>query len=75
MAPAVLPYIQIIASAILITAILLQRSGAGMGGALGSSQNFSATFHTRRGFEKTLFIATIVLAVIFALSALVAIIF
>ncbi len=75
MAPSLLPYIQIIASAILITAILLQRSASSMGGALGASQNFSASFHTRRGFEKTLFMATIVLAVIFALAALVAIIF
>lgn len=74
MAPGLLPYIQIIAAAILITAILLQRSSAGFGGALGASQNFSSSFHTRRGFEKTLFIATIVLAVVFALSALAAII-
>ena len=75
MASGLLPYIQIIASAILITAILLQRSAASFGGALGASQNFSASFPTRRGFEKTLFIATIVLAVIFALAALAAIIF
>ncbi len=75
MASGLLPYIQIIASAILITAILLQRSASSMGGALGASQNFSSSFHTRRGFEKTLFIATIVLAVVFALAALVVIIF
>ena len=74
MTTGLLSYIQIIAAAILIVAILLQRSSSSMGGALGSSQNFSASFHTRRGFEKTLFISTIVLAVIFALTAIAAII-
>lgn len=65
---AILPYIQIGLSALLIGAILLQRTGAGLGGAFGAD-NFSSGFHTRRGFEKTLFQATIVLGVLFALSA------
>lgn len=67
---AVLPYIQIALSALLIIAVLLQRTGAGLGGAFGGD-NFSSGFHTRRGFEKTLFQATIVLGVMFALSALI----
>ena len=65
---ATLPYIQIVLSALLIIAVLLQRTGAGLGGAFGAD-NFSSGFHTRRGFEKTLFQATIVLGVLFALSA------
>ena len=65
-----LPYIQIGLSALLIVAILLQRTGASLGGAFGAD-NFSSGFHTRRGFEKTLFYATIVLGILFALSALV----
>jgi len=66
----VLPYVQIGLSVLLIGAILLQRTGASLGGAFGAD-NFSSGFHTRRGFEKTLFYATIVLGILFALSALV----
>ena len=66
----ILPFVQIGLSALLIVAILLQRTGASLGGAFGAD-NFSSGFHTRRGFEKTLFYATIVLGILFALSALV----
>lgn len=66
-----LPYIQIILSVILVSAILLQRTGAQVGGAFGGSDNFSSAYHTRRGFEKGLFIASIVIAILFAVSALV----
>jgi preprotein translocase subunit SecG len=69
-----LPYVQIVLSALLIGAILLQRTGASLGGAFGAD-NFSSGFHTRRGLEKTLFYATIVLAVLFALSALINLLF
>ena len=67
---ATLPYVQIVLSILLVLAILLQRTGASLGGAFGAD-NFSSGFHTRRGLEKTLFYATIVLAVLFALSALI----
>lgn len=69
-----LPYIQIFLSVILMAAILLQRTGAQVGGAFGGSDNFSSAFHTRRGAEKILFNATIVIAVIFAASALISLI-
>ncbi len=69
----VLPYIQLISSVLLIIAIILQQTGASLGGAFGTD-NFSSGFHTRRGAEKLLFNVTIVLAVIFAVSALVALI-
>ncbi|HVU75484.1 MAG TPA: preprotein translocase subunit SecG [Candidatus Paceibacterota bacterium] len=65
----VLPYVQIILSALIIVCVLLQRTGASLGGAFGAD-NFSSGFHTRRGLEKTLFQATIVLAILFAASAL-----
>ncbi|TSC86089.1 MAG: Uncharacterized protein G01um10148_595 [Parcubacteria group bacterium Gr01-1014_8] len=65
-----LPYVQIGLSVLLMLAILLQRTGASLGGAFGVD-NFSSGFHTRRGLEKTLFQATIVLGILFALSALV----
>lgn len=69
----ILPYIQIILAVILILAILLQQSEAGLGGALGGSD--SASFHsTRRGFEKFLFILSIICSILFAISAFLAII-
>ncbi|MEN9413266.1 MAG: hypothetical protein RLZZ342_353 [Candidatus Parcubacteria bacterium] len=64
-----LPYVQIVLSILLIAAILLQRTGASLGGAFGSD-NFSSGFHTRRGAERTLFYATIALGVLFAATAL-----
>lgn len=66
----VLPYVQIALSVLIIGAVILQRTGASLGGAFGAD-NFSSGFHTRRGFERTLFNATIVLGVLFAASALV----
>jgi len=64
---AILPWIQIILSILLIGAILLQQSGAGVGGALGGIEG--GGFHTRRGFEKMLFRGTIILGTLFSLSA------
>ncbi len=64
-----LPYVQIVLSILLVAAILLQRTGASLGGAFGSD-NFSSGFHTRRGAERTLFYATIALGVLFAATAL-----
>ncbi len=66
----VLPYIQIVLSVVLIICILLQQTGAAMGGAFGGD-NFSAGYHTRRGSERVLFYATIVLGVLLALSSFV----
>lgn len=69
----ILPYAQIILSVILVSAILLQQSAAGLGGALGGDDN-SSFHHTRRGFEKFLFYLSIVCGVLFALFALLSII-
>ena len=69
----ILPYSQIILSVVLITAILLQQSAAGLGGALGG--NDAGSFHhTRRGFEKFLFYLSLVCGVLFALFAFLSII-
>jgi len=65
----VLPYIQLVLSVALIGSVLLQQTGAALGGAFGGD-NFSAGYHTRRGLEKSLFWLTIVLGVLLALSAL-----
>lgn len=66
----ILPYVQIVLSLLLIVAILFQRTGASLGGAFGAD-NFSSGYHTRRGLEKTLFWATIILGILFAISALI----
>lgn len=66
----ILPYVQMALSALLIGAVILQRTGSSLGGAFGAD-NFSSGFHTRRGLERTLFHATIALGILFALSALI----
>ena len=66
----ILPYLQIALSILLIVTILLQQTGSGLGGAFGAD-NFASGFHTRRGLERTLFYTSIVLGVLFALTAFV----
>lgn len=68
-----LPYIQIALSILLVISILLQQTGSSLGGVFGGD-NFSAGFHTRRGSEKILFNAAIVLGILFGLSAFIALI-
>lgn len=68
----ILPYVQVGLSVLLIVVVLLQQSAAGLGGAFGD--NFASGFHTRRGFEKTLFNISIVIAILFVASALVALV-
>jgi len=58
---------QIIISILLIVSILLQSRGTGLGGVFGGS---GGVYLTKRGLEKKLFIATIVLAAIFILLSL-----
>jgi len=67
---AVLPYIQIVLSILLMVAILIQKSEAGVGGSFGGNDNFNAGFHSRRGFEKKLFYFTIIIAILFVASAI-----
>lgn len=65
---AVSPYIEIALAVLLILGIVLQQRGANLGGAFGGD-NFSSTFYKRRGAEKFLFGATIVIAVLFVATA------
>jgi preprotein translocase subunit SecG len=60
--------IQIVISVALVTAILFQVKGGGLGGIFGQADS---VFRTKRGIEKWLFIATIVLVVIFVVLSLV----
>lgn len=64
-----LPYIQIALAVFVSLGILLQRSEAGMGSAFGDTEAGSKI--TRRGFEKFLFNATIILGILFTLSVFV----
>lgn len=70
----ILPLVQIGLSIILIAAILLQQSGSSLGGAFGGGDNWSSTFHTRRGFEKILFYGSIIIAILFGLTSFLALI-
>jgi preprotein translocase subunit SecG len=65
---AALPYIEIALSLLLIIGIVLQQRGSSLGGAFGGD-NFASTFYKRRGAEKFLFNATIVIAILFVASA------
>lgn len=64
-----LPYAEIVLSILLIAGIVLQQRGASIGGAFGGD-NFASTFYKRRGAERFLFIATIVIAVLLVVSAI-----
>ena len=64
----IIPYIQIALSVLLIGGVLLQRSEAGLGGAFGGD-SFSSVHHVKRGSEKVLFVVTIVIAVLFAITS------
>ena len=58
---------QAVVAVLLMIAILMQNRGAGLGGVFGGS---GGVYLTKRGLEKKLFIATIVLAAVFILLSL-----
>ncbi len=58
----ILSIVTVISSVMLIISVLLQNQGSGLGSAFGGESSF---YRTKRGAEQALFIATIVLAVIF----------
>ncbi|MBP6911783.1 MAG: preprotein translocase subunit SecG [Candidatus Pacebacteria bacterium] len=60
----ILPFAQIALAILLIVGVLLQERSAGIGGALGGGDG-SITYHKRRGFEKFLFVFSIVVAILF----------
>lgn len=62
MTSTILTISQIIVSLLLITSILLQKRGAAVGSAFGGD---GAVYFKRRGAEKKLFIATIILSFLF----------
>ncbi|MFH1745170.1 MAG: preprotein translocase subunit SecG [bacterium] len=66
-----LQIIQIIIAVLLSISILLQSKGAGLSGVFGGGGN---VFSTKRGAEKKLFTATIILSVLFFAMSLVSLV-
>jgi preprotein translocase subunit SecG len=64
----ILQIVTIGSAVLMILAVLLQQRGASLGAGFGASGEL---YTTRRGLDKNLFEATVVLAVIFVLSILV----
>ncbi|OGN02595.1 MAG: preprotein translocase subunit SecG [Candidatus Yanofskybacteria bacterium RIFCSPLOWO2_12_FULL_44_13b] len=58
----IISYVQIGLALLLIIAILLQQRGSGLSSAFGGS---SIEYSTKRGAEKVIFNATIILAILF----------
>ncbi len=65
----VVPYAQIILSVLLVATVLLQQRGSSIGGAFGGD-NFSATFHKRRGSELFLFRVAVIFSVLLIATVL-----
>ena len=59
--------VEIVVSAVLIVMLIAQSRGSGF---TGTSQDQTTVFRTRRGIEKTLFQATLVLATLFLLVSI-----
>jgi len=57
--------IQIIISVLLVISILLQNRGAGLSETFGGGGGGGNVYQTKRGFDKFLFAATVVLAILF----------
>lgn len=64
----ILDIIQLVSAVLLVAVVLLQNRGTGLGAAFGGEGN---VYRTKRGLEKTLSIATIILAVVFLATALI----
>ncbi|NTW61488.1 preprotein translocase subunit SecG [Candidatus Saccharibacteria bacterium] len=63
----ILQIVTVASAVLMVIAILLQQRGASLGAGFGASGEL---YTTRRGIDKSLFEATIILAVIFVLSIL-----
>jgi protein translocase, SecG subunit len=63
----ILSIVQIVIAALLIAAVLLQQRGVGLSATFGGEGNI---YRTKRGLEKGLFVATIVLSILFFGAAL-----
>lgn len=60
---------QIILACLLLAVILVQQRGTGLGSSFGGE---SQLYRSKRGVERILFFATIILAILFAVNAILA---
>ncbi len=60
-----IPILEIIISAALVTLILLQERSSGLSGIFGGGDGGGGIYQTRRGLEKAIFVSTIILAACF----------
>lgn len=65
----ILPWIQIILAILLVAGVLLQRSDESLGSAFGGSSG-GGVFYAKRGLEKQIFIATIVVSILFLIASI-----
>ncbi|MFA7245387.1 MAG: preprotein translocase subunit SecG [Candidatus Magasanikbacteria bacterium] len=63
----ILNIVQIVLAVLLILVILLQQKGSGLGSAFGGS---GTVYTTRRGLDKVLYQATIVISILFFILAI-----
>ncbi|MFA6588172.1 MAG: preprotein translocase subunit SecG [Patescibacteria group bacterium] len=68
----ILSVVEIVTAVLMTIAILMQAKGAGLGAVFGGEGN---VYRTKRGAEKVLFYATIVMGVIFAGAAIAILVF
>ena len=61
-------YAQIIVAVLLVTSILLQQRGTALGSSFGGSEG--TFFATRRGIQQKLYVATIILGILFVALSL-----
>ena len=64
-----MPWVQIVLAVAITAAVLLQKNDASLGSVFGGASNIA---HTKRGLEKGLFITTIILAGLFIITSIIA---
>lgn len=62
-----LSFLLVVISVVLLSGILMQPNGSGLGSTWGGG---GESYHTRRGVEKVVFIVTIVAAVLFTIVSI-----
>lgn len=68
----ILLFVQIIFAVVLVTTVLLQQKGSGVGGVFGGE---TAVYRSRRGVEKILHYITILSAVLLGLTSLISVLY
>jgi protein translocase SecG subunit len=66
----IIPYVQIVLSVLLMAGILLQQRGTGLSSTFGGS---GMEYSTKRGAEKVIFYATVVIAALFIAASIISV--